>query len=708
MAALRLDRLLELLSSSQVLVGLLWAGLAAFTVALVVLMQTRWGQSRPLRKCVALSFLAHMLLAGYATTVHIVGEAVVPEERVFHVSFVEGSAQGSTSSPAVPKEQEPWERFVPESVIQPPLDEPEPQKPAPPLEPQREPAAPAPPEAEQPPLEHLALGEVAPPEPQMPPPPEPAPPAGPRAEAEPIEVPEAQRREAVLPALPGAEAPELKVPDRPAEPPPEHPPSAGLPHVLKDNPGPLPQLSDNLPIIADAAPASIGSADRLLPVPPRQPAPPIFGQGSTPRFGGGLVPVEQPDASGGEGRLHRPVAGELATNLPAGMAGLGSGTAWQGMVGPPRLPTRPSEGPPGTLPSLYQLRTAPNRAQLAQQRGATTETEAAVQAALRWLAANQSPDGRWDASLYGAGRELRVAGHDRQHAGLEADTGMTGLALLAFLAAGHTHQQGDYQETVRGGLEFLLRSQQKSGDLAGQARTFARMYCHAMAFFALSEAYGMTRDQRLQEPLRRAAAYTLSAQHPQTGGWRYWAGDPGDTSQLGWQLMALKSAELAGIPIPANARQGMIRYLRSVSAGSHGGLASYRPGEKVSRPMTAEALVCWQFLGLDREHPACAEAADYLVQELPGQGQPNFYYWYYATLGLYQLQGPAWQRWNQALRSTLLASQRKDGSLSGSWDPTTVWGGYGGRVYTTALATLCLEVYYRYLPLYDQVVAPAR
>ena len=150
----------------------------------------------------------------------------------------------------------------------------------------------------------------------------------------------------------------------------------------------------------------------------------------------------------------------------------------------------------------------------------------------------------------------------------------------------------------------------------------------------------------------------------------------------------------------------MIGYLRSAASGRHGGLASYRPGERVSRPMTAEALVCWQFLGIPHEHPALSEAGNYLLGELPGTGEDNFYYWYYATLGMYQLQGTHWQRWNDALQKELVSSQRQSGPMAGSWDPDTVWGGHGGRVFTTSLATLCLEVYYRFLPLYVEA-APA-
>ena len=77
------------------------------------------------------------------------------------------------------------------------------------------------------------------------------------------------------------------------------------------------------------------------------------------------------------------------------------------------------------------------------------------------------------------------------------------------------------------------------------------MYCHAMATCALSEAYAMSRDdRRLQAAVRRAIGYTLRAQDRASGGWRYRPSDPGDTSQLGWQVMALKSGQLAGIEIP--------------------------------------------------------------------------------------------------------------------------------------------------------------
>jgi hypothetical protein len=223
------------------------------------------------------------------------------------------------------------------------------------------------------------------------------------------------------------------------------------------------------------------------------------------------------------------------------------------------------------------------------------------------------------------------------------------------------------------------------------------MYCHAMATFAMSEAFAMSRDVRLESAARKAVDFCIAAQHRPSGGWRYQSGEAGDTSQHGWQVMALKSAELAGIRIPDATREGMVRYLNSVSSGPHKGLASYRPGHAATRAMTAEALVCRQFLGMARTNPAADEAGDYLLAELPGKSEANLYYWYYATLGMYQLQGDHWQRWNEALQPALVLSQRDDGRMAGSWDPDAVWGAYGGRVFSTALSTLCLEVYYRYL-----------
>ena len=346
------------------------------------------------------------------------------------------------------------------------------------------------------------------------------------------------------------------------------------------------------------------------------------------------------------------------------------------------------------MPDLYRLRFAEDRAGVVESAGGNPDTEAAVKSALLWLVANQEPDGHWSAGRHGAGQGS-IQGQNRGDTGVDADTGITGLALLALLGAGHTHLEGEHRVAIQHGLEYLLSSQRADGSLAGNAKLFSSMYCHGMATLALAEALAITGDVRLRAGVEKAVAYTVAAQHI-GGGWRYQPGDVGDTSQFGWQIMALKSAELAGVKTPEITKQRSLRFLETVSSGRHGGLASYRAKERPSRTMTAEALLCHYLLADSPRQETCEEAAAFISQELPTSGAANVYYWYYGTLALRFSGNSAWQRWNEGLQQQLLESQRGDAKLAGSWDPDKLWGGYGGRVYQTSLSALCLESYYRY------------
>lgn len=361
------------------------------------------------------------------------------------------------------------------------------------------------------------------------------------------------------------------------------------------------------------------------------------------------------------------------------------------------------------VPATYRLRTLSSRSDIARKNGGTVESERAVEAALRWLSSTQSTDGYWDGSAYGSGTiAVDEEGVDRLSAGLHSDTGLTALSILAFLGAGYTQEEGPYQEPVDRAIRWLMSIQKENGFLGGEATDYAAMYCHGIATYALAEALGMQANPQanaeLRKTVQKAVDYILAFQNPDDGGWRYKKGWQGDMSMFGWQLMALKSAEIAGLKIPDQNRKLMIQFLQESSLGERKGLAAYhRQFAPLPTPsMTAEALFCKQILGLKRNNPSSAEAVEYLLTYAPKASEENLYYWYYGTLCMYQFGGNEWEQWNNNVRTLLIENQITNGNMAGSWDPKGPWGGYGGRIYSTALATLSLEVYYRFLPLYRQ------
>ena len=120
--------------------------------------------------------------------------------------------------------------------------------------------------------------------------------------------------------------------------------------------------------------------------------------------------------------------------------------------------------------------------------------------------------------------------------------------------------------------------------------------------------------------------------------------------------------------------------------------------------MTAEGLLCLQFMGVNRNDPRMRAGADYLMKNLPNRNQQKTsYYWYYATQVMYHMQGKYWAAWNEPLRETLVSTQVNSGHMAGTWNPADNWERSGGRIYATAIKLLVLEVYYRHLPLYDQL-----
>jgi hypothetical protein len=374
------------------------------------------------------------------------------------------------------------------------------------------------------------------------------------------------------------------------------------------------------------------------------------------------------------------------------------------------------------IPKIYQPRLVPDRSARAQRTGASAASELAVERALDWLMRHQDDDGRWDGGIARYDDGTPVKGDDDftihcpagepcagECAYWEADSALTGLALLTYLGAGYTHQDGNYSEVVGKGLDFLIAQQKPDGDLRGPSQVVG-MYCHAMATLALCEAYALTSDERLRGTCERAVAFLVRARARDGMAWRYAPGAPaGDTSILGWVVMGLKSAKEVGIAIPGEpaVRRGTLLWLEKIATGDSKGLARYQPWEPVTPTMTAEAWVCRQFLGVGGPGPSSSEAAAFLLQNESDRGKTNVYYWYYATLALYQHGGEPWTKWNAKMRDKIVGLQSTSAHQTGSWKPdSSLYGSKGGRIYCTTLAALSLEVYYRYLRLYDAPKIP--
>lgn len=339
----------------------------------------------------------------------------------------------------------------------------------------------------------------------------------------------------------------------------------------------------------------------------------------------------------------------------------------------------------------YEGRDPTSRARLVQQRGGTPASEDAVARGLAWLAAHQASDGSWRFDLHGA----NCGGLCGNPGTVGSTTAATGLALLPFLGAGETTDDSQYAKVVERGLYYLTGRMiigRHGGDL--QEGT---MYAQGIAAIALCEALAMTQDGSLRTPAQAAIDFICNAQHEQ-GGWRYYPGQPGDTTVFGWQLMALKSARLAGLAVPEQVFQRGRQFLDSVQEPDGPGYGYMKPGREPTS--TAVGLLSRMYYGCPREDQRLAAGVVHLEQL--GPSRSDMYFDYYAHQVMHHYQGPGWDAWNQQLRDGLIASQSRRGHEHGSWYFNDQHATSGGRLYTTAMCLMILEVYYRHMPLYGQ------
>ncbi len=357
----------------------------------------------------------------------------------------------------------------------------------------------------------------------------------------------------------------------------------------------------------------------------------------------------------------------------------------------------------------------------------------AVEDALRWLAAHQSPDGGWEAATFNRwcdGQPVTDAARMPDGSGKALyDPGVSGLALLAFLGAGYTNRgKHPFNKVVGKGLRYLKNVQDPEGCF-GPRNTQQYIYNHATAALAMVEAYGMTGSAIWKGSAQRGLDFIALARNPYFA-WRYGI-KPGnnDTSVSGWMMMALKSAlqinkveikagRKAPLVVDESAFEGLRAWLDKVTDPDYGRVGYTRRGEGSARPvelvdrfpsekseaMTAVGVLARIFMGENPEKSKLIQKGAALCAKLPPtwnttDGSIDMYYWYYGTLAMFQVGGAPWKTWRKAMEKSMLDSQRKDTDYcmyKGSWDPIGPWGGDGGRVYSTAVMALCLMVYDRY------------
>ena len=293
----------------------------------------------------------------------------------------------------------------------------------------------------------------------------------------------------------------------------------------------------------------------------------------------------------------------------------------------------------------------------------------------------------------------------------------TGLALLALQAAGNYESNNEkYSTAVRRGIRWLIEHQQPDGALvdterrSGAVYTNTFMYEHSMASFALAEAFAVRKAQgaadepSLKNAAQKAIEFIAEHQH-NDGGWRYTLQkeERSDTSVSGWAMLALKSAREAEFPVSPETLNQTRYFFKSCETAD--GRTSYQSGEAAnSDALTAVGMLTHLLLIKDKGAPLVGTSGDHLAAQAEyyrdqvRAGRAEFYTLYNATLAMYQAGGANWDRWNGAVRDAVVANQSKGpGCERGSWDPKgTFGGGQGGRIYSTALATLMLEVYYRF------------
>ncbi len=329
-------------------------------------------------------------------------------------------------------------------------------------------------------------------------------------------------------------------------------------------------------------------------------------------------------------------------------------------------------------------------------------SQVAVLRALRWLAKNQAKDGSWG----------------------KTKPAMTALAILAYLAHGDTPESDEFGYVVESGLRYLTEAQRPDGRFKGAD---GHDYTHPIVSYALAEAYGMTKNPTIKEAAVKALKEIVKGQNP-GGGFNYnlQPTERADTSYMAWCVQALKAAKIAGLAYDVEGlddcmKKAVLGFKNNYGESNGYGGFGYT-GPSASHGLSGAGALCMQFLG-EAKSKEVRNTLPMIAQKFlfdwqnSNSGSP-LYYWYYNTQAFFQEGGAVWDNWNKQFQTPLTNAQKvigKDASgyvdhngqpqEIGSWTSPSPneHNGSNGEVMDTILCTLMLEVYYRYLPTFQQI-----
>lgn len=315
-------------------------------------------------------------------------------------------------------------------------------------------------------------------------------------------------------------------------------------------------------------------------------------------------------------------------------------------------------------------------------------------------------------------------GRDQHH------TVMTALALMAMASIGNLPSDQTIEgESMRRAIDFLVRDDRQDSEGYFGRKDGSRMYGHGIITLALSEMLGMGVNKRQDGAIRqrcvKAVELILRSQRVRKhsvnydGGWRYTptSGDA-DLSVTVWQTMALRSARNAGMPVPKQAIDAAVAYLKRSYKSAYDASGKpldmvsgfgYQPGRSPEYATAAAGLLALQVCG-EYEAPEVIGATDWLLDMTHGmdangkaRGRVNynskwfFYGTYYYAQGMQKRGKDYSQKARHFTQALLLPQQDSDGSwISGDSQERSA-----GRIYSTSMGILCLSVKYHYLPIFQ-------